>query len=161
MWKATLDLKTCFICKDNHGKIYSMHENTRWLVPVHLRCRCMIVPMKAIQAGDGTKDGAGGADIWLKVVGKLPPNYISFQDAKKLGWDRKKGNLNQVAPGRMLARGRYWNDDGHLPESPGRIWYEADINYKWGYRGNDRILYSNDGLVFVTYDHYKTFIEIV
>nr|WP_294682284.1 ribonuclease domain-containing protein [uncultured Anaerotignum sp.] len=35
------------------------------------------------------------------------------------------------------------------------------MNYKWGYRGNDRILYSNDGLIFVTYDHYKTFIEIV
>ena len=69
--------------------------------------------------------------------------------------------MNQVAPGRMLTRGRYWNDDGHLPESPGRIWYEADINYKWGYRGNDRILYSNDGLIFVTYNHYKTFIEIV
>ena len=77
MWKATLDLKTCFTCKDNHGKIYPMYENTRWLVPVYLRCRCMIEPMKAIRAGDGTKDGAGGADVWLKVVGKLPPNYIS------------------------------------------------------------------------------------
>ncbi|MBR4283798.1 MAG: ribonuclease [Anaerotignum sp.] len=121
----------------------------------------MIEPMEAIRAGDGTKDGAGGADVWLKVVGKLPPNYISYSDAKKLGWNRKKGNLNQVAPGRMLTRGRCWNDDGHLPESPGRIWYEADINYKWGYRGNDRILYSNDGLIFVTYNHYKTFIEIV
>lgn len=51
--------------------------------------------------------------------------------------------------------------NGHLPEKSGRIWYEADINYKWGYRGNDRIPYSNDGLIFVTYDHYKTFIEIV
>ena len=41
------------------------------------------------------------------------------------------------------------------------IWYEADINYSDGYRALHRILYSNDGLIFVTYDHYKTFVEIV
>jgi hypothetical protein len=41
-----------------------------------------------------------------------------------------------------------------------RIWYEADINYTSGYRGTERILYSNDGLIFVTYDHYQTFYEI-
>ena len=40
------------------------------------------------------------------------------------------------------------------------LWYEADINYTSGYRGTERILYSNDGLVFVTYDHYQTFYEI-
>ena len=94
-------------------------------------------------------------------LGKLPQNYISYQDAIKAGWKKKKGNLNKVAPGKMLAKGGYKNRNGHLPEKSGRIWYEADINYKWGYRGNDRILYSNDGLIFVTYDHYKTFIEIV
>jgi len=42
-----------------------------------------------------------------------------------------------------------------------RIWYEADIDYQRGYRGLSRIVYSNDGLIFVTYDHYRTFIEIV
>ncbi len=43
----------------------------------------------------------------------------------------------------------------------GRTWYEADINYSNGKRNKQRILYSNDGLIFVTYDHYETFIEIV
>ena len=61
----------------------------------------------------------------------------------------------------MLAKGEYYNDDGHLPVEFGRVWYEADINYTDGYRGTCRVLYSNDGLVFVTYDHYETFIEIV
>ena len=51
--------------------------------------------------------------------------------------------------------------DGHLPEASGRIWYEADINYTAGFRTRHRILYSNDGLVFVTYDHYDTFYEII
>lgn len=50
--------------------------------------------------------------------------------------------------------------DIHLPTAPNRIWYEADINYEFGYRVTERILFSNDGLIFVTYDHYATFIEI-
>jgi len=57
--------------------------------------------------------------------------------------------------------GIYQNRDGHLPSAPGRIWYEADINYASGYRSAERILYSNDGLVFVTYDHYESFVEVV
>ena len=63
----------------------------------------------------------------------------------------------------MLVKGIYKNKDGHLPEEPDRIWFEADINYNplMGYRGVDRIIFSNDGLVFVTYDHYRTFVEIV
>ena len=161
MWKTTLDFRTCLGCKDMHGKIYPIKENTKGYLPLHIRCRCIIEPMKVIRAGKATKDGTGGADIWLKVLGKLPQNYISYQDAIKAGWKKKKGNLNKVAPGKMLAKGGYKNRNGHLPEKSGRIWYEADINYKWGYRGKDRILYSNDGLIFVTYDHYKTFIEIV
>ncbi len=61
----------------------------------------------------------------------------------------------------MLARGTYYNDDGHLPTLKGRIWNEADINYKSAKRNSQRIIWSNDGLLFVTYDHYKTFFEIV
>lgn len=60
----------------------------------------------------------------------------------------------------MITRGIYKNYEGHLPESPGRIWYEADSNYKFGFRNLQRVLWSNDGLIFVSYDHYKTFYEI-
>ena len=60
----------------------------------------------------------------------------------------------------MLFKGIYENKNGHLPTVPNRTWYEADINFKFGFRGTDRILFSNDGLIFVTYDHYNTFIEI-
>ena len=61
----------------------------------------------------------------------------------------------------MITRGQYYNDDGHLPSASGRIWYEADINYKTGRRNDQRIIWSNDGLIFVTYDHYETFYEII
>jgi len=43
----------------------------------------------------------------------------------------------------------------------GGIWREADLFCTDEYRGKKRILYSNDGLVFVTYDHYHTFVEVV
>ncbi len=71
------------------------------------------------------------------------------------------GNFNIVAPNKMIFRGKHKNKNGHLSMKPERVWYEADINYKSGYRNKQRIVYSNDGLIFVTYDHYKTFTEIV
>lgn len=61
----------------------------------------------------------------------------------------------------MYFKGIYDNSDGHLPDKSGRIWFEADINYYEGRRNRHRILWSNDGLIFVTYDHYKTFYEII
>ena len=161
MWKATLDLKTCRDCKRVHGKIYEIGETVYPSPPLHPFCRCLVERLKVIRAGSATNDGAGGADLWLKVNGHLPSNYITAEEAKLLGWKKELGNLHKVAPRKIIAKGKYKNRNGHLPEKVGRIWYEADINYKWGYRGNNRILYSNDGLIFVTYDHYKTFIEIV
>ncbi|MDL2247413.1 hypothetical protein LJC05_01600 [Bacteroides sp. OttesenSCG-928-J23] len=79
---------------------------------------------------------------------------------KGLGWKEGKSPV-KYAPGKMITRGIYRNDNWHLPDAPGRIWYEADLNYYDGRRNGHRILWSNDGLIFVTYDHYKTFYEIV
>lgn len=61
----------------------------------------------------------------------------------------------------MLTKGIYRNSNGHLPRAVGRVWYEADINYNKGFRSLARVVFSNDGLVFVTYDHYLTFYEVV
>lgn len=83
------------------------------------------------------------------------------QDAKATGWVDYVGKLYLVLPGKMIFGGIYENRNRHLPFVPGRIWYEADINYIGGLRGLERILFSNDGLIFVTYDHYLTFYEIV
>ena len=47
-----------------------------------------------------------------------------------------------------------------IPDKKGRIWYEADVDYESGHRNTKRIVFSNDGLIFITYDHYQTFIEI-
>lgn len=92
-------------------------------------------------------------------------NYLiiisEYKEAEKLGFKNFLGNLSVVVPDRMITRGVYKNRNGHLPSKQGRIWYEADINYKGGFRDGQRIIYSNDGLIFVSYDHYQTFFEIV
>ncbi len=160
-WVSIEDFRRCIVCAKMNGKIWLTTETPYPNPPVHLNCRCSIELMQAIIAGTATFKGTNGADWWLKETGSLPIYYIKKAEAKALGYNPVLGNLASVAPGKMLMKGKYKNKNGHLPSSPGRIWYEADINYYWGYRGNDRVVYSNDGLIFVTYDHYKTFYEII
>lgn len=160
-WLATLDLKTCLPCRKNHGKVYHYSEIPSPKPPLHLRCRCVITWLQARYAGTATARGENGADFWLKQYGRLPEYYISEIDAKRLGYKSYLGNFSIVAPRKMLTKGIFKNRDEHLPAAQGRIWYEADINYILGFRTPCRILYSNDRLIFVTYDHYITFQEIV
>ncbi|MBE6679054.1 MAG: hypothetical protein E7598_00870 [Ruminococcaceae bacterium] len=61
----------------------------------------------------------------------------------------------------MIGGGIYKNAEHKLPDDVGRIWYEADINYESGYRNDSRIVYLNDDLIFATYDHFKTFYEVL
>ncbi|WP_375377954.1 ribonuclease domain-containing protein [Paenibacillus sp. MZ04-78.2] len=97
---------------------------------------------------------------YIKAHNKLPDNFITKDEAKKLGWDPQKGNLHKVAPGKSIGGDVFQNREGKLPKKKGRVWYEADINYKSDRRGKDRILFSNDGLIYKTEDHYETFEQI-
>jgi hypothetical protein len=90
----------------------------------------------------------------------LPNNFITKDQAKALGWDPKKGNLHEVAPGKSIGGDIFKNKGNPLPDAPNRVWYESDINYSSGYRGNEKLIYSNDGLIYKTTDHYKTFTPI-
>ena len=87
----------------------------------------------------------------------LPDNYITKTKAKKLGWEQTEGNLWDVLPGMSIGGGPFNNYDGKLPEEAGREYKECDIDYNGGKRGRKRIVYSNDGLIFYTGDHYETF----
>ncbi len=161
MWKTTLEFKTCLTCRDNNGKIYDIGEIAYPSPPLHPNCRCVIEKLKVLLAGTVTNKGMQGSDWYLKSYRKLPSYYITKENAEKLGYRSYLGNLSKIAPNQMLFRGIYQNRNGHLPTAPNRIWYEADINYESGFRGMERIVFSNDGLIFVSYDHYLTFIEIV
>ncbi|MCL2320891.1 MAG: ribonuclease [Oscillospiraceae bacterium] len=97
---------------------------------------------------------------YIKENGKLPDNFITKSEARALGWDANKGNLAEVAPGKSIGGDVFNNNEGLLPKKSGRIYYECDINYVSGFRGADRLIFSNDGLIFKTVDHYQTFTEI-
>lgn len=90
---------------------------------------------------------------------KLPSNYITKAQAKKLGW-QQKGTLDKVAPGKSIGGDRYGDYEGKLPKASNRKWTECDIDYVKGSRNAKRIVYSTDGLIYYTGDHYKTFTKV-
>lgn len=159
-WITNRGPATCSYCAEQNNKIYDILYPPPIEPPVHERCKCFWKALLAILAGTATIDGKAGADYWVKCLKCLPTNYLSKQDARERGWKNKLGNLRQVIPRATIGGDFFDNDKGKLPTRPGRIWYEADINYTGGYRNTHRLLYSNDGLTFVTYDHYNTFYEI-
>ena len=92
--------------------------------------------------------------------GKLPDNFITKKEAQKLGWDSSYNYVSDVAPGKSIGGDRFGNYEGLLPSKKGRTWYEADCYYTKGRRNAYRILYSNDGLVYYTDDHYESFTQM-
>lgn len=96
---------------------------------------------------------------YLKQNNKLPDYYITKNEARKLGWQTKHKNLCDAAPGKAIGGDHFGNFEKKLPIKKGRKYTEADINYNCGSRGQHRIVFSNDGLIFVTKNHYKSFEE--
>lgn len=97
---------------------------------------------------------------YIHTFGTLPNNFITKSEAKELGWDNKKGNLWDVAEGKSIGGDRFGNYEKLLPEKKGRKYTECDVNYEGGYRGSERIIFSNDGLIYYTNDHYQTFTQL-
>ena len=111
---------------------------------------------KASVDENGTYDSAKDVALYIHTYNKLPPNYITKKDAKTLGWSG--GSLEDYAPGKCIGGDRYGNYEGLLPEKKGRSYTECDIDTLGkSSRGAKRIVFSNDGLIYYTKDHYKTF----
>lgn len=105
---------------------------------------------------NGTYDSAKDVALYIHTYNKLPPNYITKKEAKALGWNG--GSLEDYAPGKCIGGDRYGNYEGLLPEKKGRHYTECDIGTLGkSSRGAKRIVFSNDGLIYYTKDHYKTF----
>ena len=83
---------------------------------------------------------------------------ILLKEASELGWESSKGNLWDVTDKKSIGGDKFGNREGKLPIKEGRQYYECDINYEGGYRGAERLVYSNDRLIYYTKDHYDTFI---
>lgn len=95
----------------------------------------------------------------LDRTGRLPGRYVTKERARSLGW-RPGDDLCRVAPGMSIGGDRFGNREGRLPAKPGRQYQEADLDFACGRRGARRLVFSNDGLRFVTTDHYETFHEV-
>ena len=93
---------------------------------------------------------------YLHEYGELPDNFMTKDEARKLGWDG--GSLEKYAPGMAIGGDKFGNYEGTLPKAKGRQYYECDIDTIGAdSRGAKRLVYSNDGLIYYTEDHYETF----
>lgn len=96
--------------------------------------------------------------LYIYTYNHLPDNFITKKEAKKLGWDNSKGNLWDVADGMSIGGDYFGNNEGILPDNT--EYHECDIDYEGGFRNSKRIVYGDDGSIYYTEDHYKTFEEL-
>ena len=108
----------------------------------------------------GWYDSMEEVAVYLTLYDALPDNYLTKKEAQALGWDSRRGNLWDVAEGCSIGGDRFGNYEGQLPEKKSRRYTECDIGYDGGYRGAQRLIFSNDGLMYYTADHYTTFDEV-
>ena len=109
---------------------------------------------------DGWYDSMEFVAVYLDTYDKLPDNYLTKKEAQSLGWVSNKGNLWEVAYGCSIGGDRFGNYEGLLPDKKGRKWTECDIDFEGEYRNGKRIVFSSDGLIYYTDDHYESFDEI-
>lgn len=107
-------------------------------------------------AEDGTYTSKEDVARYIYIYGHLPSNFITKKEANNLGW--QGGSLEPYAPGKCIGGSRFGNYEGLLPEKDGRVYTECDIDTLGAdKRGAKRIVFSNDGLIYYTGDHYESF----
>lgn len=111
-------------------------------------------PVAIDEAGEYTsKDDVS---LYLYTYAHLPQNFITKSDARALGWSG--GGLDDYAYGKCIGGDRFGNNEGLLPKASGRQYYECDIDTLHNdSRGAKRIVFSSDGLIYYTEDHYESF----
>ena len=94
--------------------------------------------------------------LYIYTYDELPDNFITKKEARELGWEG--GSLEPYAPGMCIGGDYFGNYEGLLPEEKGRDYFECDIDTLGARsRGAKRIVYSDDGLIYYTDDHYESF----
>ncbi len=105
---------------------------------------------------DGSYTSKDDVALYIYFYGHLPSNFITKKDAQALGWSG--GSLEPYAPGMCIGGSRFGNYEGLLPDAEGRTYTECDIDTLGAdRRGAKRIVFSNDGLIYYTDDHYESF----
>ena len=107
-------------------------------------------------AEDGVYSSKDDVAQYIHIYGHLPSNFITKKEAEELGWEG--GSLEPYAPGKCIGGSHFGNYEGILPEKEGRTYTECDIDTLGAdKRGAKRIVFSNDGLIYYTEDHYESF----
>lgn len=98
---------------------------------------------------NGVYDSKDEVALYIHTYGCLPSNYITKSQAKAQNYPSNK----------CCGGDRFYNKEGLLPEKSGRVYYECDIDTlgRGSNRGTKRIVYSNDGLIYYTSNHYASF----
>lgn len=105
---------------------------------------------------DGTYTSYEDVALYIVTYEHLPENFMTKKEAQELGWNG--GGLDDYAYGMCIGGDTFGNKEGLLPKAKGRVYHECDIDtLHANKRGAERIVYSNDGLVYYTGDHYETF----
>lgn len=105
---------------------------------------------------DGSYTSKEDVALYIHTYGHLPGNFITKKEAQALGWSG--GSLEPYAPGKCIGGSHFGNYEGLLPEAEGRSYTECDIDTLGAdSRGGKRIVFSNDGLIYYTGDHYESF----
>lgn len=105
---------------------------------------------------DGVYDSKDDVALYIKTFGHLPSNYVTKKEAKEEGWEG--GSLEKFCPGKCIGGDYFGNFEGLLPKAKGRKYTECDIDTLGARsRGAKRIIFSNDGLIYYTDDHYESF----
>ena len=92
--------------------------------------------------------------LYIYTYGDLPKNFMTKSEARALGWEG--GGLEEYAPGMCIGGDYFGNYEGLLPED--RDYTECDIDTLGrDSRGAKRIVFSDDGLIYYTEDHYESF----
>lgn len=115
-------------------------------------------PAEAVSAiaEDGAYTTKEDVALYLYTYGCLPGNFMTKNEARELGWEG--GGLDPYADGMCIGGDRFGNYEGLLPEKDGRTYTECDIDtLHASSRGAKRIIFSNDGLIYYTDDHYESF----
>lgn len=97
--------------------------------------------------------------LYIHTYGHLPSNFVTKDEARAAGWNG--GSLEPYCPGKCIGGDRFGNREGLLPSAKGRSWTECDVNTLGAKsRGAERIVFSNDGLIYYTGDHYESFQQL-
>ena len=106
---------------------------------------------------DGWYYSAEDVSAYLVTYGHLPANFITKSEARSLGWEG--GSVERYAEGCAIGGDKFGNREGLLPKADGRQYYECDIDTNGAdSRGAKRLVFSNDGLIYYTEDHYESFV---